>query len=65
MQILIPLLLLAVPLSAHNGAVAIAVPVEGISAEEQVDRLMSRAREFAGEEPQADDMTCVVVRVEG
>ena len=29
------------------------------------DRLMSRAREFAGEEPQADDMTCVVVRVEG
>ena len=38
---------------------------EGIGAEELVDRLMSRAREFAGEEPQADDMTCVVVRVEG
>ena len=30
MQSLILLLLLAVPLSAHNGAVAIAVPVEGI-----------------------------------
>ena len=38
---------------------------EGIGAEDLVDRLMSRAREFAGEEPQADDMTCVVVRVEG
>ena len=38
---------------------------EGIGAEELVDRLMSKAREFAGEEPQADDMTCVVVRVEG
>ena len=30
MQTLILLLLLAVPLSAHNGAVAIAAPVEGI-----------------------------------
>lgn len=30
MQSLILLLLLAVPLNAHNGAVAIAVPVEGI-----------------------------------
>ena len=30
---------------------------EGIGAEDLVDRLMSRAREFAGEEPQADDMT--------
>jgi len=38
---------------------------EGIGAEDLVDRFMSRAREFAGEEPQADDMTCVVVRVEG
>ena len=38
---------------------------EGIGAEELVERLMSRAREFAGEEPQADDMRCVVVRVEG
>ena len=37
---------------------------EGIGAEDLVDRLMSRAREFAGEEPQADDMRCVVVRVE-
>jgi sigma-B regulation protein RsbU (phosphoserine phosphatase) len=37
---------------------------EGIGAEELVDRLMSKAREFAGDEPQADDMTCVVVKVE-
>jgi phosphoserine phosphatase RsbU/P len=37
---------------------------EGISAEALVARLMSKAREFAGEEPQADDMTCVVVRIE-
>ena len=37
---------------------------KGIGAEDLVDRLMSRARECAGEEPQADDMTCVVVRVE-
>jgi hypothetical protein len=33
--------------------------------EDLVERLMSRAREFAGKEPQADDMTVVVVRVEG
>ncbi|MBD04560.1 MAG: hypothetical protein CME24_09475 [Gemmatimonadetes bacterium] len=38
--------------------------VEGISAEDLVERLMSKAREFAGEEPQADDMTCVVVKIE-
>ncbi len=37
---------------------------EGISAQDLVERLMSKARDFAGEEPQADDMTCVVVRVE-
>ena len=30
-----------------------------------MERLMTKAREFAGEEPQADDMSCVVVRVEG
>ncbi len=35
---------------------------EGISSQDLVERLMSKAREFAGEEPQADDMTCVVVR---
>ena len=38
--------------------------VEGISAEDLADRLMSKAREFAGEEPQADDMICVVVKIE-
>jgi hypothetical protein len=37
---------------------------KGISAEDLVEQLMSKARAFAGEEPQADDMTCVVVRVE-
>ena len=37
---------------------------EGIGAEELVDWLMSKAREFAEEEPKADDMRCVVVRVE-
>jgi hypothetical protein len=29
----LPVLLLAVPMSAHNGAVAIAAPVEGIVAD--------------------------------
>jgi serine phosphatase RsbU (regulator of sigma subunit)/ligand-binding sensor domain-containing protein len=38
--------------------------IEGISAEDLVARLMSTARAFAREEPQADDMTCIVVRVE-
>ena len=38
----------ALPAAAHSGAMAIAVPVEGLT----------------GDEPQADDMTCVVVRVE-
>ena len=37
---------------------------EGVAAAELVDRLVVAVREFAGEEPQADDMTCVVVRVE-
>ena len=37
---------------------------EGIGAEELVDRLMTKAREFAGDASQEDDMTCVVVRVE-
>jgi len=38
--------------------------VEGISAEDLVERLMSKAREFAVDEPQADDMTYVVVKIE-
>ncbi len=41
------LALIALPAAAHNGAVAIAVPVEGITVDE----------------PQADDMTCVVIKV--
>ena len=37
---------------------------EGLSPEELVERLIGEARAFTGDEPQADDMTCVVVRVE-
>ncbi|MBT7594139.1 MAG: SpoIIE family protein phosphatase [Gemmatimonadetes bacterium] len=37
---------------------------EGICAEDLVERLIRKAREFAGDEHQADDMTCVVVKVE-
>ena len=38
---------------------------EGVSSEKLVERLMSKAREFAGERSQEDDMTCVVVKVAG
>ena len=37
---------------------------EGLSPEELIDRLIGEVRAFAGDEPQADDMTCVVIRVE-
>ena len=37
---------------------------EGLSAEALIDRLISSVQEFAGDEPQGDDMTCVVLRVE-
>ena len=37
---------------------------EGASADEVIERLMGAARAFAGDSPQSDDMTCVVVRVE-
>jgi serine phosphatase RsbU (regulator of sigma subunit)/ligand-binding sensor domain-containing protein len=36
---------------------------EGIGAQDLVNRLISSAREFAGDEQQEDDMTCVVVQV--
>jgi serine phosphatase RsbU (regulator of sigma subunit) len=37
---------------------------EGLSAEGLIDRLIGAVQEFAGDEPQGDDMTCVVLKVE-
>ena len=37
---------------------------EGLSAEALIDRLIGAVKDFAGDEPQGDDMTCVVLRVE-
>ena len=37
---------------------------EGLSPEKLIDRLIHEVTAFTGDEPQADDMTCVVVRVE-
>ncbi len=37
---------------------------EGLSAEALIDRLIGAVQAFAGDEPQRDDMTCVVLRVE-
>ena len=36
---------------------------EGLSAEALIDRLIGAVQAFAGDEPQGDDMTCVVLRV--
>ena len=38
---------------------------EGLSAETLIDRLIGAVRDFAGDEPQEDDMTCVVLRIDG
>ena len=38
---------------------------EGLSAEGVIDRLISAVKAFAGDEPQGDDMTVVVLKVEG
>ena len=38
---------------------------EGLSAEGLIDRLIGAVQVFASDEPQGDDMTCVVLRVEG
>jgi sigma-B regulation protein RsbU (phosphoserine phosphatase) len=38
---------------------------EGLSAEGLIDRLVGAVQAFASDEPQGDDMTCVVLRVEG
>ena len=37
---------------------------EGLSPEALIERLISEVKAFTGDEPQADDMTCVVVRVD-
>ena len=37
---------------------------EGLSPEDLIDRLTGEVRAFTGDEPQADDMTCVVIRME-
>ena len=37
---------------------------EGLSAEKLIERLVGAVQAFAGDEPQGDDMTCVVLRVE-
>jgi len=37
---------------------------EGLSAEAMIGRLIGTVQVFAGDEPQGDDMTCVVLRVE-
>lgn len=36
--------------------------VDGLSAEALIDRLVGAVQAFAGDEPQGDDMTCVVLR---
>jgi len=38
---------------------------EGLAPESLIDRLVGEVQAFTGDEPQADDMTCVVVKVEG
>ncbi len=38
--------------------------LEKLSAEALIERLISSVQAFVGDEPQADDMTCVVLRVE-
>ena len=37
---------------------------EGLSATALIDRLIGAVQDFAGDQPQGDDMTCVVIRVE-
>ena len=39
--------------------------VDGLSGEELIERLFEEVRAFSGETPQGDDMTCVVLQVEG
>ena len=37
---------------------------EGLSPEDLIERLLAEVKAFTGDEPQADDMTCVVIKVE-
>ena len=43
----------------------LAVCEADLPAEGTIDRILARVRAFSGDVPQADDMTCVVVKVEG
>ena len=36
---------------------------EGLSPEDLIERLICEVKAFTGDEPQGDDMTCVVVKV--
>ena len=36
----------------------------GLPPADLIERLISEVKAFAGDEPQADDMTCVVIKVE-
>ena len=38
---------------------------EGLSAEATIDHILEVVNTFKGDAPQGDDMTCVMVRVEG
>ena len=38
---------------------------DDLSAEATIDRLLAEVAAFKGDAPQSDDMTCVVMRVEG
>ena len=38
--------------------------LEGLSPRDLIERLMGEVKAFTGDEPQADDMTCVVVKIE-
>jgi len=48
----------------HTASVVQAGCSEGQSPEELIERLIGEVRVFAGDEAQADDMTCVVIKAE-
>ena len=48
----------------QTAATILAGCVKRLSAEVLIDRLIDAVQTFAGNEPQGDDMTCVVLKVE-
>jgi serine phosphatase RsbU (regulator of sigma subunit) len=52
-----------VPFVLETGDVQICK--EDLSAEATIDHLLAEVSAFKGNAPQSDDMTCVVLRVEG